>query len=107
MTLAHDLKYSLRLSWRNRMFTAAVIVTLSLCVGANTAILAIVDAALVRPLPYPQPERLAQVISIWERQGASGLRSSHTGMTWEWVRDRATMVDAVVYSGWPIGVNLA
>ena len=51
---------------RTPRFAALVVLTLALGVGANTAVFSVLDAALLRPLPYPEPERLVSVIETWE-----------------------------------------
>ena len=66
-SLIGDLRYGLRTLARNRGFAAAAILTLGLGIGANTAIFSVVDAVLLRPLPYPDPERL-----VWGWGRSSG-----------------------------------
>jgi putative ABC transport system permease protein len=61
--LAQDLRYAGRQLCHNPIFTAVVVATLALAIGANTAIFSAVNAVLIRPLPYPDAERLVQV---WE-----------------------------------------
>jgi len=63
MSLLRDVRFALRTLLRRPGFTAAAAVTLALGIGANTAIFSAVRVALIRPLPYPEPERLAM---IWE-----------------------------------------
>ena len=61
---AQDLRFALRTLWRQRGFSLAVIATLSLGIGATTAIFSAVDAALLRPLPFANPERLVELRNV-------------------------------------------
>ena len=64
-----DLRYALRQLSRAPLFAIATIVTLGLGIGANTAVFSLMNAVLLRPLPFPEPERLVAVRSIDRRDG--------------------------------------
>src|SRR5918993_390595 len=62
-TLFKDVRYALRTLLRQPGFAAVAVVTLALGIGANTAIFSVIDAALLRSLPYREPGRL---VHLWE-----------------------------------------
>ena len=56
--LRQDLAFALRLLHKDRAFAVTTILTLALCIGANAAIFTVVRSVLLRPLPYPEADRL-------------------------------------------------
>lgn len=99
--LAHDIRYALRTFRRAPGFTAATIATLALGIGATTAIFAIVDAVLLKPLPYPRADRMLTLGST-----AVGFIGAQTGQTFLYVRDRAPAFARVAASRGGSGWNL-
>lgn len=64
-----DLRQTLRRLGRERSFTATVLITLALCIGANLAIFAVVDAILIRSLPFPDADRLVVTVNRYPGAG--------------------------------------
>ena len=65
-----DFRYALRMLRKNVVLTGVIVASLAIGIGANTAIFSVVDALLLRPLPYPHPDRLA---AIWLHSPAIGI----------------------------------
>jgi predicted permease len=74
--LCRDVRHGARMLRKNPGFTAAAGLTLALCLGANLAILSVVDAILVRTLPFKDPERLAVVFNSYPAAGADRVSGS-------------------------------
>ena len=85
-----DLRYALRSLWGNPGFTAVAAITLALGLGATTAIYTVVDRVLLRPLPYPQAERLVRVWHLNERSVVP-----REGMAYETFRELIPAVPAL------------
>ena len=67
---SQDLRYAVRLLAKTPGLTTVIVLSLAIGIGANSAIFSVVDALLLRPLPYPEPQRLA---NIWLRSPGIGI----------------------------------
>src|SRR5678815_3764371 len=101
--MLRDLQYAVRILLKKPIFTAVAILTLALGIGANTAIFSVVNAVLLRPLPFKEPDRLA---IVWERRANSGNAnlpvSGHEFAAWS---ERAKSFEAITMFQ-PDGLNL-
>jgi putative ABC transport system permease protein len=102
-TLLHDLRYALRQLRRSPTFTLAAIACLALGIGANTAIFTVINAVLVRPLPYPEPERLVMLFEATAGDAADRNTVSPANfLDWR-AQSRVFERTAAIYD---LGVNL-
>jgi putative ABC transport system permease protein len=92
-SLFQDLHFGLRMLTRNPLFSVIAVVTLALGIGANTAIFSVVDAVLLRPLPYPEANRL---VFLWSAMNSQGVRQSGSSLPdyYEW-RDQNRVFDGL------------
>jgi len=103
-TLWQDLRYGARMLMKQPGFTLIAALTLSLGVGANTAIFSVVNAVLLRPLPYPDPARLMQI----GQSGTGGDDGSVGEPKFLFWRDQNQTFEAMaLYQPIGSGVNLA
>ena len=75
--LLGDLRFALRLMARDRVFTLGAVLTLTICVGANAAIFAVVRSVLYRPLPYPDPQ---QLVLLYDSFPGAGVERAGTSV---------------------------
>jgi predicted permease len=93
--MLHDLRHAARGLARTPGFTAAAVLTLALGLGANTAMFSVVDATLLRPLPFRDPERL---VLVWETMGDWKTRWVAPANFLDWRRDARSFDGLAGYS---------
>src|SRR5262249_57578312 len=85
-----DLRYAVRTLAKSRGFTIVTVATLAIGIGANTAIFAAIRAAYLRPLPYPDGDR---IVRIWESMGPGWRGSVSEEDLTDWEAQTTTLVD--------------
>ena len=88
-TILHDFRYGLRALAKSQGFTAAILLTLALGIGANTAIFSVVNAVLLQPLPYAEPERLFSLWNVPEKSLSDRLPVSYPDLL-DWLASEFT-----------------
>jgi macrolide transport system ATP-binding/permease protein len=104
--LGQNLRFGARQLWRNPGFTVTVILTLALSIGANTAIFSVVNALLLRSLPYLHPERMGTIYTRVTGPLAWDERHHVNGEQWELLRDNVPSLISAVSGARTSGVNL-
>ena len=96
-SLLQDLRYGLRMLRKSPGFTLAAILTLALGIGANTAIFSIVNAVLLRPLPYRDPGRLT---IVWEKDDHGTPDNVGYATYLDWKAQNRSFEQLALYSSW-------
>jgi putative ABC transport system permease protein len=104
--LLQELRFGLRMLRKNPGFSLVAILTLALGIGANTAIFSIVNALLLKELPYAQPERMGTIYARTTGSESSDRRRNIDGEQWELLRDNVPSLISAVSGMRTSGVNL-
>jgi putative ABC transport system permease protein len=96
-----DVRYALRSLGRAPGFTAVVVVTLALGIGVNTAIFSILNAVLLRPLPFPEPDRIVRLFHVPPQATFPGMArfSLSPANFFDWQRDARAFEGMALYRG--------
>ncbi len=94
-----DLKFACRQLRKNPGFTAIAVLTLALGIGANTAIFSVINGVLLKPLSYPEPDRL---VTLWERSPVRGIEQERvSGPNYlDWRQQNTVFEELAVSPGW-------
>lgn len=105
-SFARNFRLAIRQLGRNPGFTATVVVTLALSIGANTAIFSVVNALMLKSLPYQQPDRIGTLFQRVQGPYASDGIRAIDGTQWERLRDNVPALISAVSSGSASGANM-
>src|SRR5206468_12798402 len=105
-TLLQDLRYAMRMLRKNPGFTATAVITLALGIGANTAIFSMVNAVLLRPLPFRDPGRLVLVFATDTLRGHRYDVTSYPAFA-DWREQNRSFVSMAAFTSRPLTIGLA
>src|SRR5258708_35345178 len=102
--LIRDLKHTLRRLARTPVFTLATLLTLALGIGANTAIFSVIHSVLLKPLPFPEPDRL---IGVWQTAPGVNIKDLTACIAdyFTYREDSKTFADVALWNGRAITVT--
>ena len=106
-SLARNIRFSLRRALNSPGFTATVTLVIALAVGASTALFSFADLVFLKPLPYPDPDRLFEITVNYQSSAGPSTEQCCTGADWEALSKNSSRFQAAVYSALVSGVNLA
>src|SRR5688572_22538156 len=81
-TLRNDIKHAWRMFRENKLFTATAVAALTLGIGVNIAIFSVVNAVLLKPVPFPEPDTLVQLVNANNGVAGGGASSPAKYMHW-------------------------
>src|SRR5438270_4480763 len=96
-----DIRVGLRLLWRDKAFTLTSVLTLALCIGANTALFSVVHNVLLRPLPVPESDRIVVMGNAYPGAGtaAAGGQNSAVPDYYDRLRDMDVFEEQAMFNG--------
>jgi predicted permease len=93
-TLLQDLRFAVRMLLKSPGFTAVAVLIMALGIGANTAMFSVVNAVLLKPLAYSEPDRIVTLASLWKADSGHGPVSAPDFHDWH---DQSTAFEAMAY----------
>ena len=104
-TLAQDLKYGIRMLAKSPAFAIIAVLTLALGIGANTAIFSYVDAWLIKPLPFPQADRLMVLLSHDTKKGWTSSGVTSTADFLDYQNENASFEQLAAWTQWEFNLT--
>src|ERR1051326_7591220 len=103
-TLIQDIRYAVRILRKSPGFTAIAVIALALGIASTTSIFSVVDAVLLRPLPYPEANRIFNV-SLMQRSTGVGGGAVSPGDYLDWATQNHVFSHMAASRGWPVNLN--
>ena len=104
-TLVQDVRYGLRILRKSPAFAAIAVLTLGLGIGANTAIFSFVDAWIIRPIPYPQADKLVVLLSHDKKKGWTSNGVSSTADFLDFQKQNTSFEQTAAWASWDFNLT--
>src|SRR5713101_3542421 len=98
--MIRDIRFALKLLWKDRGFAATAILTLAVCIGSNTAIFTMVSSALLRPLRAPEADRILLMSNQYPKAGTGVVAFTNSGVPdyYDRLRDVQVFEEQAMYN---------
>ena len=99
--MLRDIRFGLRMLWKDRGYAAAAILTLAICMGANTAVFTIVNSVLLKPLPVPDSDRIVLMSNQYPNAGSGASHYTNSGVPdyYDRLRDMKIYTEQAMFDG--------
>ncbi len=104
-TFLQDLRFGARMLWKTPGFTVVAVLALALGIGANTAIFSVVNAVMLRPLPFPEPDRLMMIFHSYPKMNLPRASVSPRGYSY-YAENARSFQSVAAFTGWRAPQNL-
>jgi predicted permease len=103
-----DVKFGLRLLWKDRGYAGTAILTLAVCIGANAAIFTIVNSVLLKPLPVPDSNRILLMSNQYPNSGTGLVNYTNSGIPdyYDRLRDMNVYAEQAMYNGTNLAIDI-
>src|SRR5262249_18420785 len=96
--LIQDLRFAVRLLWKDRAFATTAVLTLAVCIGANAAIFAVVNSVLLQPLPVPRADQLVYMYNAYPGAGSAAFGSTGVPDYYDRLRETTVFQEQALYN---------
>jgi hypothetical protein len=95
--MLRDIQFGLKMLWKDRAYAVTALLTLAVCIGANTAVFTIVHSVLLKPLPVPDSDRIVLMSNEYPRMGSTTFSNSSAPDYYDRLREMSVYEEQAMY----------